>query len=801
METIKQDVRYAFRALRKNPGFSCVVILTLILVVGANTAMFSVMNAVLLKPLPYPDSRRLVRVEEVHSADHASSLTTATFLDLQHSSRALTDLAAYRWWTFNLTGDAQPESVQGALVSAEYFSALKLQPALGRFFTAAEDTPDNSHVVILGNSLWQRRYSADPYVIGRQVKINGTPSTIIGVMPVGFREPFKSEIWSPLVASGSLAQNRRSHLLTVIGRLSPSAGLAQANSEAAVIAQRIAASDPNADPGMHLSVSGFQQRAAAPIRSLLIVLMAAVVCVLLIACANLANLFLGRGLQRSRELAIRAALGAGRARLVLQLVAESALLSFCGATFGILVARASLPVLERILLSSVSGFAPVTLDAGVLTFAVGVSVFTAIVCGLAPALQTFRRDVQQALNETSRGSAGTHHRRLRDSFVVSQVALALILLVGAGLLIESFTALLRVPLGFEPRGVLSMKLFLSPSRYREGSPRAGLYFEEVLRRLRAVPGIAEAAFVDSLPLEGGASTDFSIAGHSAFTPGAEPEADIHMVSAGYFRLMGIPVVAGREFSSQDAAFAPRVMLVSQSFARQYFPGEDPLGRQVTMKEWGPDLTGTIVGIVGDVKLDGLELAARPAIYWPNQQFAGSFNSLVIKTNSPASAIMPAVRSAIWSVDPEQTIANISTMDEIAADQFTERRFSFGLIGAFAALALLLASLGIYAVIAQSVSQRTREIGIRVALGAQRRDVTSLVLRQALVMVSIGIAIGALTAAASSRLIASLLFGVRPLDAAAFSAAAVALLFAALLACWFPVRRACTVDPLVALRWE
>lgn len=800
-DAILQDLRYAARTLRKSPVFSCVVVLTLMLVIGANTAIFSVVEAVLLKPLPYPDSQRIVRVEELHASGSSSPLTYATFRDLRDSSRALTDLAAYRWWTFNLTGDSEPESVQGALVSAEFFSALRVQPFLGRAFTAAEDVPGNHDRVVLGYGLWQRRYHSDPSVIGRQLKINDAPSTIIGVMSAGFSEPFKAELWSPLVAGGGLGRNHRSHLLTVIGRLAPTTDLKEANSEAQVVAERISAAHPADDPGMRLTISSAQARAAAPIRPLLLVLMAAVVCVLLIACANLANLFLGRGLLRTRELAIRAALGAGRTRLIRQMLAESTILSAIGAAIGVTIAHASVPALQRLLLSSIGGFAPVTLDRGVLAFALLVTVLTALTCGIAPALQASRRDVQRSLAESSRGSAGARHRRLRDSFVVSQVALALVLLVGAGLLIQSFAALLRVPLGFEPRGVLSMQIFLSPTRFSEGSPRIGLYLDELVRRLAAVPGVVSAASVDSVPLQGGASTDFSIAGHSAFTPGSEPEANVHMVGPGYFRLMGISLVAGREITSQDTANSPRVMLISQSFAREFFSGEDPLGHQVTMKDWGPDLTGTIVGVVGDVKLDGLERTVRPALYWPNTQFASPFDSLVIKTNSPASLIMPAVRTAIWIVDPEQTISHVSTMEEIASDQFTQRRFSLGLIGSFAALALLLASLGIYAVIAQSVAQRTREIGIRVALGAQRGDVASLVLRQAFTMVAAGIILGALAAAASTRLIISLLFAVHALNFAAFCSAAIALLLVTLLACYVPLRRATSVDPLIALRSE
>ena len=801
METIWQDVSYTLRTLRKNPGFAIVAILTLALGIGANTAMFSAVNAVLLKPLPYPDSRRLVRVEEHHSETRASDLTYATYLDLARTSRSLTDIAAYRWWTYSLTGDAQPESVKGAMVSAEYFTALRLRPALGRFFTAEEDKPGNSAVVVLGYALWQRRYSSDPHVIGRQVKVNDTPSTIVGVVPAGFREPYAAEVWTPLVAAGGFAENRRSHLLKVIARLQNGEDPAPAAAEAAVLAQRIDQSSSGADPGLRISVSRMQQRAAAPIRSLLVVLMAAVTCVLLIACANLGNLLLGRGARRSRELAIRSALGAGRARLARQMVTESLLLSACGAVAGILLARWCLPALQRVLLSPVSGFSAATLDWRVLAFAAAVTLFTGVLCGLAPALQAARRDMQKSLNESSRSSGGVRLRRLRDIFVVSQLALALVLLVAAGLLIESFTALLRVPLGFEPHGILTMELFLSPTRYPEGSPRAGLYFQEVLQRVRAIPGVKSAAVVDSLPLESGASTDFVIAGRPPLKPGDEPEANIHMTSSDYFELMGIPLLAGRFFTPQDSANAPRVMLISQAMARRYWPGADPIGSKVTMKDWGPDLAGTVVGVVGDVKLDGLEIATRPAIYWPNQQFVGAFNALVVRTDTPSSSVVPAIRVAVWAVDPEQTIAQISSMDEIASDQFTERRFSLGLIGAFAALSLLLASIGIYGVLAQSVQQRKHEIGILMALGAQRADVARLVLSQGLGMSLLGIAIGIAGAIAATRLMSTLLFGVKPLDPAAFTASAAVLLAVALAACWFPARRASRVDPLVALRYE
>jgi putative ABC transport system permease protein len=801
METIWQDMRYAARMLRKNPGFAAVAVLTLALGIGANTAMFSVVNAVLLRPLPYPESERLVRVEEHHGGPRPSNFTYASFLDVKNGSQSLRDVAAYRRWTFSLTGDGEPESVEGAMVSAEYFSALRVRPFLGRWFTPEEDKSGTGDVVVLSHGLWQRRYGSDPSAIGRTVKVNDRASTIVGVMPAGFREPDQAEIWAPLEATGEFATNRRSHLLTVVARLGPGSEVAQANAETEILARRIDTENPEVDPGLRIEVVSLQTREAAPVRPLLIVLLGAVGCVLLIACANLANLLLARGARRSREFAIRAALGAGRARLARQLVTESLLLALLGAGVGIVVARWCLPTLQHFLLGGVSGFAEVSLDGRVLGFAAMITFLTGVLCGLAPALENARRDVQRSLSESSRSSTGVRQRRLRDVFVISEVAFALVLLIAAGLLLESFGALLRVPLGFEPRGLVTMQLFLSPTRFSEGSPRAAQYLDQVVKKLEEIPGVKSAAIVDSLPLNGGASTDFEILGRPAPKPGDEPEANIHMVSSEYFRTMGIRLVAGRWFTERDTAESPRVMVISETMARQFWAGADPIGQRVTMKDWGPPLTGTIVGVVGDVKLDGLEAVTRPALYWPYTQFNGLFNSVVVRTDAAPAAIVPALKAAIWSINGEQTIASIQTMDQILADQFVARRFNLGLLGAFAGLALLLSSLGIYGVLAQAVQQRTQEIGIRMALGAERGDVLKLVLSQGLTLSLVGIAIGLAGSFGLMRLMSNLLFGVRVTDPAAFAGAAVLLTTVALAACWIPARRAMRVDPMVALRHE
>ncbi len=801
LETFWQDIRFGARMLRKNPGFTAVAVLTLALGIGANAAMFSVVNAVLLRPLPYADSRRLVRVEERHADWPSPTITYATFLDIKNGAQSLTDIGAYRSWTFSLTGDGYPESIKGALVSAEYFSALRVQPIVGRFFAPEEDRPESAGVVVLGHSLWQRRYGSDPNVTGKIVTVNGTSSTVIGVMPAGFREPFQAEIWAPLVVTGELAPNRRSHLLTVIARLRPGVDVAGASAEMELLAQRISRDNSNVDPGLHIGVASLHDRAAAPVRPLLTILLGAVGCLLLIACTNLASLVLARGIRRSREFAIRAALGAGRARLAQQAITESILLATFGAGVGLLIARWCLPALQHWTLKSVSGFQDVKLDWRVIAFTAGVALLTGMVCSLAPVLEIVRHDAQPTLNESNRGATGLRHRRLRDVFVVSEVAIALVLMIAAGLLLESFGALLRVPLGVETNGRLTMELFLSPARYNEGDPRASLYLEQVRQRLEVIPGVKSVGIVDSLPLEGGASTDLEIFGRPAPSPGQEPSADIHMASPGYFETMGIPLVAGRYFTQRDTPDSPRVMVISQMMARQLWPGENPIGQKVTMKDWGPPLTGTIVGVVGDVKLDGPEASTRMALYWPYTQFVSLFNCVVVQTDTPARAIVPAIQAAVWFVDHDQTIASIQTMDKILSDQLETRRFDLGLLGVFAGFAVLLSSVGIYGVLAHSVQQRTQEIGVRMALGAERWDVIKLVLSQGLATSFVGVAIGLAGALALTRLMSGLLFGISATDPFAFASASVLFMLVALVACSLPARRASQVDPMVALRNE
>ena len=801
LDTAARDLRYALRTLRRSPGFIVIAILTLALGIGANTTIFSVINAVLLRPLPYPNAKHLVRVEERHEGWTATGISYANFLDLKNNSQSLSDVSAMRWWTANLADGGEPESVQSALVSAEYFSALGIQPFLGRVFTAEEDQPGKDNVILIAHGLWQRRYGSNPQAVGRKIKVNDELRTIIGVMPLGFREPFHCEIWAPLVANGELATNRRSHLLFAVARLKPGISLNQANAEMQLVSNRIQAQNSGIDPGFTFSAADFQERSAAPLRTPLLVLFCAAGCVLLIACTNLASLLLARGAARNKEFAIRVSLGAPRSRLVRQLLTESLLLGVLGGAVGSILAFWCLALVKEPPLNELVGYAGVSLDMRVLLFSVGVSLVTGILCGLAPAFHSARGSTITAAQLHGRATAGIRNVRLRSFFVVSEVALAFVLLVGAGLLIHSFAAILRQPLGFNPDNVLTMHLFLSEARYPSDSPQAKQYLHRVLEKLESVRGVQSVGMIDALPLAGGASTDIEIVGRPVPDPNDEPEVDIRIVSPGFFRTLEIPLRAGRWFTESDTFEAPRVMIINETMARQFWPNENPIGRRVTMKDWGPPLTGEIIGIAADVRLDSPAAPIAPALYWPYPQFLNPFSSIVVRLDPQARLVLPDIKSAIWSVDKDQTIASIQTFDDILADTLTTRRINMSILATLAVLALLLASLGIYGVLANSVAQRTQEIGVRLALGARPGQVLAPVVGQGLRLTMFGLAFGFAVALAVSRLLTGLLFGIKATDPLTFLAVAALLTLVSLAACYIPARRATRVDPIVALRYE
>jgi putative ABC transport system permease protein len=802
LETLLQDLRYGVRMLVRHPAFTTVAVLTIALGIGANTAIFSLVNDVLLRPLPYNNANRIVLIEEDHDQTKGNNVSYAAFLDLVGHARSFDSIGAYRNWNFNLiTNSGEPEQIEGAMVSSDLFSVFGVTPGVGRFFLQKEDQPGGDNVAVLSYGLWQRRFGSDHSIIGKTIKLSDRTCTVIGVTPVGFQFPVKADIWTPLVAGGGLSQNRRSHLLTVIARLNAATTIEKARSELAILSHQIEQQNPGVDAGMTLNVIGLQQRMVAPVKSALLILFGAVGLVLLIACTNVANLLLARGSSRARELAIRTSLGAGRSRIVRQLLTESVLLSLLGGALGLLLAvlalksivAASLANLPR--LNEVGGNG---IDLRVLGFTLLVSIFTGIVFGLIPAIGATRADLHDSLKQGSRGSSGSNSRRFSNILVVSEVALALILLIGAGLLIKSFARLLQVNPGFNPDRVLAINLFLSPSKY-SGDAQRTAFIKQTLERVSTVPGVQSVSMSLSLPTTGGPSTDFEIVGSPATD--YEPLADVQIISPDYFRTMSIPLQKGRAFNERDTGQSQKVMVINETMARQYWPNEDPIGKRVTIKDWGPPLTGEIVGVAGDVKMNGLDSDLRPMIYWPYTQFPQIFNNLVIRTTAESSDVIAAVKSQIWSVDGEQPMGAIRTMDQVLSDSVTQRCFNMLLLAIFATVALALAAVGIYGVISHSVGERIHEIGIRVALGAQRRDVYKLIICQGMIPALCGIALGIIASLVLTQQLSALLFSVKATDPTTFIVLSVLLTMVALLACYLPSRRATRVDPMVALRYE
>jgi putative ABC transport system permease protein len=804
-DEMMQDLRIGWRALRSQPGFTLVAVLTLALGIGAATLIFSVVNAVLLRPLSFPNSQNLLRVEERHGQVGTSNLTYASFLDLGAETSSIERLAAARFTTTNLTDGGDPESISSLLVSTGYFSTLGISPIIGRAFLAEDDQPGSARVVIISHGLWQRRFGADPNVIGRTIKADGGSATVIGVMPPNFRTgyPFnwQYDLWSPLIAGGSLRTNRRSHLLGVIARLRPGFTPEQAHADLSAIARRIEEQHPGVDgPELGFAVVGLQDRIVAPQRQALLVFLCAVGLLLLIACANVANLLLARATARAREMAIRTALGAGRWRLTRQLLTESALLAGLGGAAGVGLAALGARFAATLDPGNFPRINEVNLDWRVLGFAFFVSLVTGLLFGLAPVMQLPSSSLSVALKEGGRGTAGLSRGWLRRTLVVSEIALALVLLIGAGLLVSSFVRLMQVGRGLDPSNVLTVNLNLPFSKYSTGAQQT-LILQRMLESVRTAPGVQSAGLTLTLPFAGGPATDFEIVGRPPSTAGHESLADIRVIDTDYFRTLRIPLQMGRVFSERDTADAPRAMIINQEMARQHWPGENPIGRRVTMKDWGPPMTGEIVGVVGDVKADGLDSETRPMIYWPYPQFPQIYNVLVIRTGGDPLGVVEAVKNRIWAVDREQPLSRIRTMENLIDTTIATRRFNMLLFGVFAGFALTLAAIGVYGVISYTVAQRTHEIGIRLALGARARDVLGLVLKQGVSLALAGIGIGLAASFALTRLMTSLLFGVSAYDPATFVFISCGLLGIALLASFLPARNATRVDPMVALRNE
>jgi putative ABC transport system permease protein len=810
METLLKDIRYGIRGLLKRPGFTVIALITLALGIGANTAIFSVVNAVLLRPLPFQKPEELVIVWEdaTFAGFPHNTPAPANYVDWKTQNQSFVDMAASHEDSFNLTGDGEPERVSAYSVTANFFPLLGVQPLLGRSFLEEEDRPGSHKVVILSYSLWQSRYGGDRNILNREILLNGEKHSVVGVMPASFQF-FERDVrlWVPIALDEEGWANRGGHYLAVVARLKPGVPVAQAQADMNAIMRRIAVDHPGETMEGKLGalVLPMRDEFVGDARNSLIVLLVAVAFVLLIACANVAGLLLARAVGRRKEIALRMALGAGRTRVIRQLLTESLLLAIAAGVLGSLLAYASFTFLQGLIPEQMALAASLKLDVRILMFTIAISIVTGIVFGLVPALQSANFDLNDALKQSSGRMTSTG--RLRSAMIVFEVALSIVLLVGAGLLIQTLFQLFRQYSILEPEKVLTMRTILPREKYKE-APQRNQYFQQVLQRIEHLPGVVAAGYSTSIPLmwKGGTS-GFYPEGLKAPVPGMAYDANHRQVTAHYLKAMNIPLRQGRYFESSDNAQSLPVAIINETMARQYWPGENALGRRFKIGD--PDEPGKqwkeIVGIVADIRQMGIDEPVKAEMYFPNEQVTDwpgyTPRDLAIRTNGDPSNLAGAVRQIIREIDPDQPVSNVATMAEVLGTEAAQRRMGMIMLAGFAALALLLASLGIYGVLAYFVTQHTNEIGVRQALGATPRDILLLVLRKGMGLTLTGVAIGLAAAFALTRLMSSLLFGVTAADPLTFATVPLLLVVVALLACYIPARRATKVDPLVALRYE
>ncbi len=802
------DFQYGLRRLLKQPGFALVAIATLALGIGANTAIFTLINEVLLKPLPFHEAENLVMVYEDSSAIGFPRDTPApaNYVDWKNQNRVFSDVAALDFRSFNITGDGEPEKVNAYGVTANFFPLLGVQPSLGRGFLAEEDKPGAEKALILSYGLWQRRYGGDPNIINKQILMDGEKYNVVGVMPAGFQfqDSFVG-LWVPAALSPQDLASRGNHYLNVVARLKPGVTLEQAQADIAGITSQIARDYPDDAQGLKSEVVSLREVLTGESKKSLIMLLIAVGFVLLIACANIANLLLSRSASRRKEIAVRTALGANRWRIVRQLLIESALLAGIGGVLGVLLALWSFEFLQKLIPSGLMLTAFLEIDLRVLGFALFISVLTILLFGLVPALQATRIDLNETLKlGGGRGGLSAGGNRLRSILVVAEIAMALVLLVGAGLLIQTVYNLRSQYSFFQPEKLMTLRTVLPDGKYKE-HPRRVVFYDQVLERVSALPGVVEAGYTTSVPLQwkGGAN------GFSLEDPRPESfnaNANHRQVSANYLQTMGIPLRQGRYLNDGDNQQSIPVMVVNETLARYCWPGENPIGKRVKFGDReSASPWVTVVGVVADVRQMGMDQPVKAEMYKPYRQLTTQAilppRDLVIRTTTDPMSLVAAVRQAVHSVDADQPLSNIATMSELLVEESARRSTGMILLVAFAGLALLLSSLGIYGVLAYFVTQRTSEIGVRLALGAQRRDVLSLILKKGMAMTFTGVGIGALTAFALTRLMKSLLYQVSVHDPFTFSGIALLLLVVAFLACLIPALRATKVDPMIALRCE
>jgi putative ABC transport system permease protein len=819
MRTLWKDVRYGARALWKSPAFTAVAVLAVALGVGANTAIFSVVNTVLLRALPYENSERLVALYTGRGpATIGGPLAYPDLLDYRAQAKSLEYVAGYQGvgTVMGLGRGDEPERVRGTEVMADLFPALGVRAALGRTFTREEDAEGGPKVIVLSDGLWRRRFGSDPGVVGREVRmgLSGRAVTVIGVMPAGFKfPPDESEVidyYTPFVAENAKSnadglRNRGSVFIPTVAKLKDGVPFEQAAAEVEAIANRLAAEYPDTSANRRARVVRLHEDLVGQVRPALLVLLGAVGLVLLIACANVANLLLARAAARGREIAVRTALGATRARVARQLLTESLLLSLSGGAAGLLLSVWGVEAIIKLSPATVPRLAETSIDARVFLFALGVSILTGLIFGLAPALQASKTDLAESLKEGGRsGSAGARRNRLRSTLVVVEVALSLMLLVGAGLLVKSFRQLVTTDPGYSPERVLAVTVALNTQRFADEDSRAG-YYREAVARISQLPGVEAAGLTRLLPLgRSDIFNSFQIAGRPPFAPGESHAGRSYTVSPEYFRVLSLPLRRGRAFTGADGKNAPGVIIINEAFVSRFFPGEEPLGQHVILD--GPDdkplPPREVVGVVGNIHFQSFTDEERPEYYIPFEQAPSAVTQVVVRSKGEdAAALTPAVRAALKGVDPNLLIWRTETMDELAGQSVAPQRFNVALLGFFAALALLLAAVGIYGVMSYTVTQRRHEIGIRMALGAQRRDVLRLVVRQGMLLTLLGLGLGLAGALALTRLMSSLLYGVSATDPSVFAAVSLLLGAVALLASYVPARRATKVDPMIALRYE
>ena len=795
---VLRDARYGVRQLTKSPGFAVVAILTLALGIGATSAMFSVINGVLLRPLPFPEPDALVLVNEIVPQYGRFSVAPATFLDWRAQNTSFERIVALQNGSASIAGANGAERITNALVSWDFFDLARVQPMLGRTFKPEEDVPGKNDVVIVSHGMWQQRFGGDRNIVGRTATLNGAAATIIGVMPPAFQFPSGAQYWAP-IALNQVKASRGGHFLAVIARLRPGVTVTQASTEMKMISERLARQYPKESADESAEVVALLDQIVGDARQSLLALLGAVGVVILIACANVANLLLVRASVREKEIAIRTALGAGRARLVRQMLAESLVLAVGGGALGMLFAYLVLRPIQTLSAGSIPRVQGISIDGTVLLFAIAVTVATGIIFGLAPAWQASRAGIAAIMKEGGRSSSTGGGRWMRSALLVVEVALSIVLLVGAVLLLRSFARVTRVDPGFQADHVLAFRVALPAVSYGEDHNRIA-FFDQLITRLEQLPDVRSAGMIQTLPMRGDYFLSFSVQGRPEPRPGDEPSANHRVVSPHYFSALGIPLKRGRLFTEQDAETSPMVAVIDEAFVARHFPNEDPIGRGLDIGN-GTDGFYQIVGIVGAVHHGSLETSPGPTMYVPYRQDVFSQMWIVARTDrDPAQLVAPA-RQTVREIDPSLPAYSMTPLRDVITQSVAQRRFSMLLLAAFAVTALFLAAVGIYGVVGYTVSQRTQEIGVRLAIGAERRDVLTLVVGGGMKLAVVGVAIGLAGALALAQLITTMLFNVTPFDPASYAVTAGVLLAIAAIACYVPARRAMNVDPLVAIRQE